>query len=79
MGKLPYGFTVADDGVQVVSCAAEQTVLQRSALLRGQGYSLRQVAALLNAASRCNRHGRRWNHVLLHAICQDLNQRLTAT
>ncbi len=79
MGKLPYGFTVADDGVQVVPCPGEQTVLQRIAGLRGQGYSLRQVAALLNAAHRFNRHGRRWNQVLLHAICQDLNQRLTAT
>ncbi len=79
MGKLPYGFTVADDGVQVVPCSGEQMILQRISILRGQGYSLRQVAALLNAASRFNRHGRRWNQVLLHTICQNLNQRLMAT
>ena len=76
MGKLPYGFTVAEDGVQVIPCPHEQTVLQRMARLRQEGYSLRQVAGLLNAASRFNRHGRRWNHVLLHAICQNLEKRL---
>ena len=77
-GKLPYGFTVAADGVQVVPCPGEQTVLQRIAGLRHQGYSLRQVAALLNAAHRFNRHGRPWNQVLLHAICQNLDQRLAS-
>lgn len=79
MGKLPYGFTVADDGVQVVPCPPEQQVLQRIARLRQEGYSLRQVAVLLNAASRFNRHGRRWNQVLLHILRQNLEQRLTAT
>lgn len=77
MGKLPYGFTVTEDGIHVMPCPCEQTVLQRIAVLRGKGYSLRQVAALLNTASCFNRQGNPWNPVSLHTICKDLEQRLS--
>jgi len=79
MGKLPYGFTVAEDGVHRVSCPHEQTVLQRIAVFRQEGYSLRKVAATLNANGHFNRQGHPWNQVLLHSICQDWDQRWMAT
>ena len=79
MGKLPYGFTVAEDGVHVVPCPHEQTVLQRIAVFRREGYSLRKVAATLNANGHFNRQGHPWNQVLLHSICQDGDQRWMAT
>ena len=76
MGKLPYGFTVADDGVHLVPCASEQQILQRLVSLRGQGHSLRKMADTLNRESRFNRYGRPWNNVLLHRLCKDLEQRV---
>ncbi len=79
LGKLPYGFTVAEKGIQVIPCLHEQTVLQRIAVFRREGYSLRQVPATLNANGHFNRQGHPWNQVLLHSICQDWDQRWMAT
>ena len=76
MGKLPYGFGVAEDGVHVVPCPTEQVILQRMVSLRSQGYSLRKMAVLLNSESQFNRHGQPWNNVLLHKICSNLTQRM---
>lgn len=78
MGKLPWGFTVANDGVHLVPCPLEQSILQRINTLRQAGYSLRKVAAALNSEGRFNRQGLPWNHVSLHTICKDLDQRLAA-
>jgi DNA invertase Pin-like site-specific DNA recombinase len=43
MGKLPFGFTT-DDGVHLVPCDEEQSILQRIHTLRQASYSLRKVA-----------------------------------
>ncbi|MBK8751657.1 MAG: recombinase family protein [Candidatus Competibacteraceae bacterium] len=76
MGKLPYGFTVVDDGVHLVPCASEQQILQRIVRLREKGASLRNMAATLNRERLFNRYGRPWNNVLLHTVCKNLEQRL---
>ncbi len=77
MGKLPFGFTTSD-GVHLTPCPQEQAILQRVASLRGEGYSLRAIAAALNNEGRFNRTGDQWNHVSIHTICKDLDQRLAA-
>jgi DNA invertase Pin-like site-specific DNA recombinase len=77
MGKLPFGFTT-DDGVHLVPCAEEQSILHRINTLRQEGYSLRKVADALNSEGRFNRQGLPWNHVSLHTLCKDLDWRLAA-
>lgn len=44
VGKVPYGFDLAADGVQLVPNAAEQRVLELIAQLRQKGYTLRDIA-----------------------------------
>ena len=76
MGKLPFGFTT-QDGIHLAPCPREQQILQRFAALRHAGYSLRAIARVLNDEGLLNRQGNRWNHVLLHGIGKNLEQRLT--
>jgi DNA invertase Pin-like site-specific DNA recombinase len=78
MGKLPFGFTTADDGVHLMPCDEEQSILQRINTLRQDGYSLRKVADALNSEGRFNRQGLPWNHVSLHTLCKDIDRRLAA-
>lgn len=42
--KIPYGFDLAADGVQLVPNADEQRVLELIASLRKDGYTLRDIA-----------------------------------
>lgn len=44
VGKIPYGFDLAADGVQLVANAAEQQVLELVNELRRDGYTLRAIA-----------------------------------
>ena len=77
MGKLPFGFTT-HDGVHLAPCPEEQSILQRIATLRAEGYSLRAIAIALNDERQFNRQGQPWNHVSIHTICKDLDRRLAA-
>ena len=44
IGRVPYGFDLAADGVQLVENQDEQRVLHLVAELRAAGYSLRAIA-----------------------------------
>jgi hypothetical protein len=78
MGKLPFGFTVGEDRVHLMPCLHEQVILQRIHTLRQNGHSLRKIADALNHEGRFNRQGKPWNHVSLHTLCKDIDQRLAA-
>ena len=78
MGKILFGFMVDSDGVHVVPCEHEQSILRIIADFRNDGYSLQRIANALNNKSMFNRQGNPWNPVLLHTICKDLDQRLAA-
>ena len=78
MGKIPFGFMADSDGVHVVPCEHEQSILRMIAGFRNDGYSLQRIANALNNKSMFNRQGNPWNPVLLHTICKDLDQRLAA-
>ncbi len=56
-GEPPFGYRLADDGVRLVEDAAEQGVLARARELRGQGASLRRIAAQLAAEGLTSRSG----------------------
>lgn len=78
MGKLPYGFTVHDDGVHLVPCAGEQSILLRIANLKADGFSIRAIAKALNDDGLFNRQGNPWNNDSIHTICKNIDQRLVA-
>jgi DNA invertase Pin-like site-specific DNA recombinase len=59
-GAPPYGFQLADDGVQLVEDPAEQRVVARARELRGHGASLRRIAAQLAAEGFTSRTGNRF-------------------
>jgi len=57
-GKVPYGFTLAADGVLLVEDAGEQAVLSQVRELHAGGLSLRAVAAELDRRGIVSRVGR---------------------
>jgi DNA invertase Pin-like site-specific DNA recombinase len=62
VGNVPFGYALGEDGVALVPRNDEQEVLTTIRLLRGQGRSLRQVAADLNARGLRTRSGSAWRH-----------------
>lgn len=78
MGKIPFGFQADSDGIHLVPCELEQSILRKISELKGAGYSLQRIANALNNQSMFNRQGNPWNPVLLHTICKDLDQRIAA-
>ena len=57
-GYVPFGCKVAADGVTLTECPAEQATIAAARRLRGQGLSLRKVAAELAAQGMTNRNGK---------------------
>ena len=57
-GYVPFGRMVAVDGVTLTECPAEQATIAAARRLRGQGLSLRKVAAELAAQGMTNRNGK---------------------
>ena len=56
-GQVPYGFTLAADGVALVENAAEQDVLAQARELKASGLSLRKVAVELQRRGFNARNG----------------------
>ena len=59
IGKAPFGYSIADDGVSLVEDPNEQTVIVTMCSLRGQGVSFRRIADRLNE-DRIPARGKRW-------------------
>ena len=57
-GNAPYGFSVPDDGVELVPVETEQAVLVEARRLRSSGLSLRAVARELDACGLRSRTGK---------------------
>jgi DNA invertase Pin-like site-specific DNA recombinase len=60
VGQVPFGYALADDGVQLVADQDEQDVLVRVQGLRAQGVSIRGIAQRLNDDGTPAR-GKRWH------------------
>lgn len=68
-GRVPYGFALADDGVQLVPVEAEQEVLRLVTELRADGESLRSIAATLTSRGFPTRAGGTdWKHSTVQSI-----------
>jgi DNA invertase Pin-like site-specific DNA recombinase len=68
-GHLPFGFSLAADGVHLVESAHEQVILARILELRREGLSLRAIAAELVRLGMKPRSGATWSPKVLRDIC----------
>lgn len=60
-GSVPFGYTLAADGVALVEDADEQAVLRRIEECRAAGITLRAIADELNAAGIIGKAGGKWH------------------
>ena len=70
VGKVPFGFDLAADGVQLIPNAAEQAVLELVDQLHEAGESMRKIAAELNRRSIPTKGGQPWKHSTIQRIVQ---------
>lgn len=68
VGKVPFGYDLAADGVGLVENAAEQEVLDLVRQLRAAGESLRAIAAELNRRQVPSKEGKPWKHSTIQRI-----------
>lgn len=68
VGKVPYGFDLAVDGVNLVANPHEQQALQLIESLRDSGYSLRAIANELNQRGIPSKSGKAWKHSTIQRI-----------
>jgi site-specific DNA recombinase len=69
VGGVPWGWRVAEDGVQLEPHEGERTTAARARALRAEGRSLAQIAAQLAAEGRVKRSGRAFQRAEVHALC----------
>src|SRR5436190_17531944 len=75
VGNIPYGCRLAADGQHLEPDAPEQAALQEIRRLRGEGASLRGIAADLNSRAYRTRRGTVWR---LESVARIVNQRCQA-
>ena len=69
LGKTPFGFDLAGDGVTLVENASEQNVLRLIRKLRAEGESLRKIAAELTRRGIRTKEGNdTWTHTAVNRI-----------
>ena len=69
VGKIPFGFTLADDGVSLVENAEELRAVELIRTLKSQRYSLRAIAAELDAQKIPTKDGKgKWQHTTVKSI-----------
>jgi DNA invertase Pin-like site-specific DNA recombinase len=71
VGRVPFGFDLAADGVQLVPNAREQRAVEIIAELRGRGWSLRRIADELTARGVPTKSGgSSWTHTAVARIAE---------
>jgi site-specific DNA recombinase len=66
--RIPYGFTLADDGVKLVPDATEQATLRTIRDLRAAGATLRAIVDHLNHHLVPTKGGKPWNVSTVHTL-----------
>lgn len=56
-GEIPFGYRLAEDGVNLIPVPAEQDVIAKIIACREAGMSLRKIAKVLNDAGVANKRG----------------------
>ena len=62
VGNVSYGYRLSSDGKHVEAEPSEQAALAQIRVLRGEGRSLREIAAALNGQALRTRRGSGWRH-----------------
>jgi hypothetical protein len=76
LGRVPFGWKVADDGTHLVPDADEQFVLVRIRALRTEGLAFQRIVDLLNStvpapeAKHGGRQGARWHLATVHRLAK---------
>jgi DNA invertase Pin-like site-specific DNA recombinase len=60
VGNIPYGYSLAADGVALLVCDKETALLSELRALKAKGLSWRQVAETLNGRGVTTKKGRNW-------------------
>ena len=69
VGKIPFGYTLAADGVSLLANADELRAVELIRSLNSQGYSLRAIAAELDAQKIPTKDGKgSWQHTTVKSI-----------
>lgn len=68
VGHIPFGYTLAGDGIHLLPDEKEQETLTQMCLLRSQGLSIRDMAQLLNKKQAFNRGDAPWNHASIFRV-----------
>ena len=71
VGNIAYGFRLSGDGVHVEADPGEQALRSTMRELRGDGYTLRSIAATLNGQGHRTRCGSEWR---LESVVRVLKQ-----
>jgi DNA invertase Pin-like site-specific DNA recombinase len=66
--RIPYGFTLADDGIKLVPDATEQATLRTIRELRAAGATLRAIVDHLNHHLVPTKGGKPWNVSTVHTL-----------
>lgn len=69
-GAVPFGYTLAADGIALVPNAAEQAVLVTIRELRAAGQTLRDIAAELDRRGIATKNGKPWSHSTIQRILE---------
>lgn len=70
VGRIPYGFQLAADGVQLVPHEGEQAVVATIRGLRAEGLTLAAIAAELEARGLVPREGGKWHKVRVWRVLE---------
>lgn len=70
IGKIPFGYDVAADGVKLVPNAAEQTTIKLIRQLRADGYTFQELADKLNRDKVRTKTGAPWGVKVVWSICK---------
>ena len=63
VGKVPFGYDLADDGCKLLPNASEQDTIDWMKILRADGFTLRQIATALSDRGIPTKEGRAsWTH-----------------
>ena len=70
VGTIPYGFTLAADGVTLIENEAEQNALKLIRQLRSKGLSFRKIGAELARRGIATKKGGAWAATTIKQLCE---------
>ena len=68
VGTVPYGYSLANDGISLIDNPAEKAILQDIQQLRREGYRLREITEQLNKDGLLTRRGTEWRLQYVHNL-----------